>query len=106
MNFVAFYCGETQHSFARNGEDDVNAYHSDDTLCGSAEFNLSDLLNDELPRVVRCPGCDKNILNEDDHIRACIGYKKPYSEAEIRDSLSDPTEHTKRDALLSERESD
>lgn len=102
MNYIALNgCAELTHSFAKNGDGEIGCYHSDNTFCDAAEFNLADILADELPRLVRCPGCDKETLNEDDHIRACIGFKKPYSREEIMDAYSDPTEQTKRDILLS-----
>jgi hypothetical protein len=107
MNYITFNgCTEPLHFFARCGQDGdetVAAFHSDNSLCEGAEFNLTDLLNDELPRMVTCPGCDQNTLNEDDHIRACISFRAPMSEAEIRDAYSDPTEQSKRDSLLAEK---
>lgn len=104
-NYISFNCQEPLHFFARysqDGDETIRAFHSDNSLCEGAEHNLADLLNDELPRVVTCPGCDQNTLNEDDHIRACIGIRAvPMSEAEIRSCYSDPAERAKRDSLLS-----
>jgi len=97
-NYIAFNCAESLHFFARNGEGGIDAYHADNSACGTAEFNLAELLNDELPRMERCPWCDLATLGTE-HMRACSGYKKPATEAEIRDAYSDPTEHTKRDIL-------
>lgn len=98
-NFINFQCDQPSHTFARSGEGEINAYHSDDTLCEGAEFNLADLLNDELPQMRTCPWCDKNTL-DGEHIRACSGYRKSATAEEVRDAYSDPTEHTKRDSLL------
>lgn len=102
MNYVDFHCEKPFHCFARYGED-IHAFHLDGDfyqLCERAEFNLEELLDDDLPRMVSCPGCDKNTLNEDDHVRACIGYQKPYTREEIEDAYSGPTERAKRDGLL------
>jgi len=98
-NYIAFNCAESLHFFARDGEDEINAYHADNSLCKAAEFNLEELLNDELPRMYACPWCDIATLDTE-HMRACSGYKKPATEAEIRDAYSDPTERAKRDILL------
>jgi len=99
-NYIDFSgCRESMHIFAKSGEGDINAYHSDDTLCKAAEFNLSDLLNDELPTMECCPWCDRNTLDTE-HMRACSGYKPAPTESEIRDAYSHPTEQAKRDSLL------
>ena len=92
-------CSSSFHSFARSGEGDIDAFHSDNTPCEAAEFNLADLLDDDLPTMYRCPWCDKNTLDTE-HMRVCSNYKPAPTADEIRDAYSHPTEHAKRDALL------
>jgi hypothetical protein len=99
MNFVSFQCEQTQHSFVRYGEDEVRALHSDNTLCESAEFNLIELLEDDLPRLFECPWCLIKTLDIE-HVRRCSNYKPAYSEDEIRDAYSHPADQAKRDSLL------
>lgn len=99
-------CTESTHVFALDDEDHVQAYHVTATdahvLCEAAEFRFKEMRNDELTRLYECPWCLS--LVEQKHIQRCmVRYKAPYTEAEIRDCYSDPTERAKRDSLLREQ---
>jgi hypothetical protein len=98
QNFVSFNCTEPLHTFARSGED-IGAFHADNSECKGAEFNLTDLLNDELPEMMICPTCDHNTL-DGDHIRKCMGYRPSPTATEVLGCYSDPTERAKRESLL------
>lgn len=46
-------CGHSMHTFARDAEGHVQAYHtSDDQLCESAEFNFSEMLRGDVEPLV------------------------------------------------------
>jgi hypothetical protein len=88
MNFIDFHCDNSFHFFARvlQGEDrEINAYHSDNTLCKGAEFSLTELLEDDLPTMYVCPWCDASTLDTE-HMRACSGYQTPATADEIKDA--------------------
>lgn len=99
MNYFDFNnCGQSFHFFARLGED-IEAFHSDYTLCKGAEFDLTELLENDLPRMHTCPWCEKN-TPDTGHMRACSGYKPAPTADEIKDAYSHPTEQSKRDSML------
>lgn len=95
-------CPETFHTFARAGEGEISAYHSDNSECKVAEFDIEDLLNDELPTMYKCPWCDKNTLDIE-HMRGCSGYQPEPTIEEIKDAYSHPADQAKRDSLLAEK---
>ena len=45
-----------------------------------------------------CPWCDR--MQTMDEMRVCSGYKPPYTEAEIRDCYSEPSERHKLESML------
>lgn len=42
--WIAVRCDESFHSFKRDDNGFVQAYHSDDEICEAIEFNLSEVL--------------------------------------------------------------
>jgi len=98
-------CGQSFHYFLRDEDDHLIPFHADDSECQVAEHSLKQIEDGELERIVECPQCGKRPADHN-HIRACIGYKTPYSESEIRDAYSDSTEYAKREALLQQAMSD
>ena len=99
-NYIALNgCPEPMHIFAKSGEGEIGAFHADGSECKSAEFNIRELLDDELPQAIECPWCMKMVF-ETEHVRRCSGYQTPPTESEIRDAYSHPTEQAKRDGLL------
>lgn len=102
MNYIDIRCNETYHVFARAGED-IAAYHLDGDfyrVCESAEFNLTELLEDDLPTMNECPWCLRHVVGTE-HIRKCSNYKPAPTADETRDAYSHPAEQAKRDGLLS-----
>jgi hypothetical protein len=102
-------CGKSFHVFARDSTEDeaIQAYHPDGDyyeLCKGAEFNITELLEDDLPHMYRCPWCDRVTLNDDDHIRRCSGFQKPLSRDEVLDAYSHPADAAKREAMLRDYE--
>src|ERR1051326_2594051 len=96
-------CGNSHHVFLRDDDDHIAAYHVTDSdgfeLCERAEFNFADMLEGDVDRVLECPWCLRRPVDQE-HIRKCTNYKVGYSEAEIRDCYSDPTDAAKRERML------
>lgn len=42
-------CGQSFHVLARDGEDHLQAYHADDSVCEGAEFQFPDLMEAFIP---------------------------------------------------------
>jgi len=104
MNWIDFNsCPNSFHVFLRDDEDHIAAYHMTDTdsyeLCEAAEFNFANMLDGDVDRAHECPWCLSKPVAQD-HIRKCANYKPAYSEAEIRDCYSDPTDAPKRERML------
>lgn len=101
MNFISLNgCQEPIHAFARYGEGDIGIFHVDNSQCKAAEFDVEQLLEDDLPTMYSCPWCDTK-TTETEHMRACSGYSKQATREEIIDAYSDNP--SKRDSLLSMR---
>jgi len=101
-NYINFHCPQGFHFFAKRyeGEDvEIQAYHSDNTLCESAEFNITELLEDDLPSMGECPWCLK-VTTDTEHIRKCSNWKPLPKSQEILDAYSEPCAPAKREGML------
>lgn len=104
QNYTNFPCGQPLHFFAKRyeGEDEViGAYHSDSTPCKGAEFDVTELLEDELPVLIKCPWCLEVVTNTE-HVRKCSNWKPLPKSQEILDAYSEPSEWAKREGMLRE----
>ena len=54
---------------------------------------------DGIERLYECPWCLTQAVISD-HIRHCSNYQKAYTEAELQDAYSEPSERHKLEALL------
>lgn len=103
-SYTNFPCNQPYHFFVKRyeGEDRViGAYHLDNSECKGAEFDVTELLEDELPAMYTCPWCDANTIDIE-HMRACSGYQTPMSWVEINSCYSEPYEAAKRVVMLRE----
>lgn len=108
QDYTSFPCGQPHHFFAKRyeGEDRViGAYHSNNSECKGAEFDVTELLEDELPQMFTCPWCNTNTIHVE-HMRRCFNYQTPMSRTEIMDAYSEPCEAAKRAGMLREIERD